>query len=106
MCGQGCLWRGRLWGDTGGTSGPPRPVGGARRAVDVSVGDRLWTLVDGRAEQTEVTRISSHRVPSLTCTPNRSRRTSHARAKGNTCWVRYTTVTAKVGPYWMGAAVS
>jgi GTP cyclohydrolase I len=40
-------------------------VGGQKRAREVRVGDKLWTLVDGRAEQTEVTRISSRKVRDL-----------------------------------------
>lgn len=34
-------------------------VGGPKTAAEVRVGDKLWTLVEGRAEQTEVTRISA-----------------------------------------------
>ncbi len=34
-------------------------VDGRKQARDVAVGDRLWTLVDGRAEQTAVAAISS-----------------------------------------------
>jgi len=38
---------------------------GARRAREVRVGDRLWTLADGRVEQTEVTIVSSKKVRDL-----------------------------------------
>jgi GTP cyclohydrolase I len=34
-------------------------VGGRKQARDVEVGDRLWTLVDGRAEETAVVAISA-----------------------------------------------
>jgi GTP cyclohydrolase I len=40
-------------------------VGGRMRARDVAVGDRLWTLVDGRAEQTAVSAVSSHETRAL-----------------------------------------
>ena len=40
-------------------------VGGRKRALEVRVGDRLWTLVNGKAEQTEVTAVSSHQVREL-----------------------------------------
>ncbi len=37
-------------------------VGGSKSAANVRLGDRLWTLVDGRVEQTEVTRVSSRKA--------------------------------------------
>ncbi len=40
-------------------------VGGRTRARDVAVGDRLWTLVDGRSEQTAVSAISSRKARAL-----------------------------------------
>jgi len=40
-------------------------VGGQKRAADVSVGDRLWTLADGEAAETTVTAVSSHKVRHL-----------------------------------------
>ncbi len=40
-------------------------VSGDRRASDVRVGDRLWTLVDGRVEPTTVTAISRRPVSRL-----------------------------------------
>lgn len=54
-------------------------VGGARRAADVKVGDRLWTLADGRVAETTVTQIQARPARALisveteagivTCTP-------------------------------------
>ena len=40
-------------------------VGGQKQAREVRVGDRLWTLVDGRAEQTEVTQVTSRQTRDL-----------------------------------------
>jgi GTP cyclohydrolase I len=40
-------------------------VGGRKKALEVQVGDRLWTLVDGKAEQTEVTAIQTHQTREL-----------------------------------------
>jgi GTP cyclohydrolase I len=40
-------------------------VGGPEQARAVSVGDRLWTLVDGRAETTAVTAVSSRKARQL-----------------------------------------
>jgi GTP cyclohydrolase I len=40
-------------------------VGGRKQAMDVEVGDKLWTLVDGKTEQTTVTAISSRKVRQL-----------------------------------------
>lgn len=40
-------------------------VGGRKRAVDVEVGDKLWTLVGGKVEETTVTQISSHQTREL-----------------------------------------
>ena len=40
-------------------------VGGRKQARDVAVGDRLWTLVDGRTEETTVTSISSRKTREL-----------------------------------------
>jgi GTP cyclohydrolase I len=40
-------------------------VGGAKQARDVAVGDRLWTLVDGRAVQTAVVAISARKTREL-----------------------------------------
>jgi GTP cyclohydrolase I len=40
-------------------------VGGAKRAANVCVGDRLWTLHEGRVTQTTVTDVSWHRVEEL-----------------------------------------
>jgi GTP cyclohydrolase I len=40
-------------------------VGGAKQAASVQVGDRLWTLDNGRAAQTTVTEVSWHRVRDL-----------------------------------------
>jgi GTP cyclohydrolase I len=40
-------------------------VGGRKAARDVAVGDRLWTLVDGRAEETTVAGISSRSTRAL-----------------------------------------
>ncbi|GGM44870.1 hypothetical protein GCM10012275_14840 [Longimycelium tulufanense] len=40
-------------------------VGGAKQAREVVVGDRLWTLVEGRVEETEVVRISSRETREL-----------------------------------------
>lgn len=34
-------------------------VGGRKQARDVRIGDRLWTLADGRAEQTEVVEVTA-----------------------------------------------
>jgi len=39
---------------------------GQKRARDVQVGDRLWTLVNGRVCSTEVTRIQARKVRTLT----------------------------------------
>ncbi len=40
-------------------------VGGRKQAADVRVGDKLWTLVGGNVEETEVTEISSHQTREL-----------------------------------------
>ena len=40
-------------------------VGGRKRALEVRVGDHLWTLVNGKAEQTEVTAIQTHQTRDL-----------------------------------------
>lgn len=40
-------------------------VGGAKPARDVRIGDRFWTLVDGKVEQTEVVEVSSHQKRQL-----------------------------------------
>jgi GTP cyclohydrolase I len=40
-------------------------VAGAMQAARVGVGDRLWTLHDGRVKQTTVTEVSWHRVREL-----------------------------------------
>lgn len=40
-------------------------VGGCARAGDVAVGDRLWTLANGRVEQTRVVNVSSRPARSL-----------------------------------------
>jgi GTP cyclohydrolase I len=40
-------------------------VGGRKQAAEVRVGDQLWTLVDGRTEQTRVVNISSHKTREL-----------------------------------------
>jgi GTP cyclohydrolase I len=40
-------------------------VGGRKQAADVQVGDKLWTLVGGNVEETEVTEVSSHQVREL-----------------------------------------
>jgi GTP cyclohydrolase I len=40
-------------------------VGGRKQARDVEVGDKLWTLAEGRVEETTVTRISSHQTRDL-----------------------------------------
>lgn len=44
---------------------PVDAVGGPLDAADVRVGDRLWTLVEGRAETTTVTRINTRPVRQL-----------------------------------------
>lgn len=44
---------------------PVDAVGGRKQARDVEVGDKLWTLAQGRVEETTVTRISSHRTREL-----------------------------------------
>ena len=40
-------------------------VGGRKQARDVVVGDYLWTLVDGRTEQTQVVDVSSRKTRAL-----------------------------------------
>jgi GTP cyclohydrolase I len=40
-------------------------VGGAKQALEVRVGDELWTLVDGRAQATRVTRIQARKTREL-----------------------------------------
>jgi GTP cyclohydrolase I len=40
-------------------------VGGQKQARAVRVGDELWTLVNGRAESTQVTRVQSHQTREL-----------------------------------------
>jgi GTP cyclohydrolase I len=40
-------------------------VGGRKQARDVQVGDKLWTLAQGRVEETTVTQISSHQTCEL-----------------------------------------
>ncbi len=40
-------------------------VGGRKQALEVRVGDQLWTLVGGRAEQTAVTRITARKAREL-----------------------------------------
>lgn len=40
-------------------------VDGAKPARDVRIGDRFWTLVDGKVEQTEVVEVSSHQKREL-----------------------------------------
>ncbi|PRX50520.1 GTP cyclohydrolase I [Prauserella shujinwangii] len=40
-------------------------VDGRKRARDVAVGDRLWTLANGNVEQTTVVGVSSHRTREL-----------------------------------------
>ena len=40
-------------------------VGGAKPARDVRLGDRFWTLVDGKVEQTEVVEVNSHQKREL-----------------------------------------
>jgi len=40
-------------------------VGGRKQAADVRVGDKLWTLVGGNVEETEVTEITSHQTREL-----------------------------------------
>lgn len=40
-------------------------VGGAKPARDVRVGDQLWTLAHGHAEETTVTQVSSHETRDL-----------------------------------------
>lgn len=40
-------------------------VGGAKPARNVAVGDRLWTLVDGRTEPTAVVGVTAHKVRDL-----------------------------------------
>lgn len=40
-------------------------VGGARRAASVKVGDKLWTLHDGKVKQTLVTTVSSRKTKEL-----------------------------------------
>jgi GTP cyclohydrolase I len=48
---------------------PVNAVGDPKQAAEVRVGDRLWTLVDGRAAQTTVVRVGSrvtHRLVEVT----------------------------------------
>src|SRR5215216_1357935 len=40
-------------------------VGGQKRARDVQVGDQLWTLVNGRAQPTRVTRVQGRKTREL-----------------------------------------
>jgi GTP cyclohydrolase I len=40
-------------------------VGGQKRACDVRVGDELWTLVNGRAQPTRVTRVQGRKTRDL-----------------------------------------
>jgi len=40
-------------------------VGGQRRACDVGVGDQLWTLANGRAQPTRVTRVQARKTREL-----------------------------------------
>lgn len=40
-------------------------VGGRKKAADVAVGDKLWTLVNGQAEQTEVTAVQARQTRDL-----------------------------------------
>jgi GTP cyclohydrolase I len=40
-------------------------VGGQKRARDVAVGDELWTLVNGRAQPTRVTRVQARKTRDL-----------------------------------------
>jgi GTP cyclohydrolase I len=40
-------------------------VGGQKQALEVRVGDALWTLVNGRLRPTQVTRIQSHKTREL-----------------------------------------
>ena len=40
-------------------------VGGAKRALEVRVGDEFWTLVNGRAQRTRVTRIQARKTREL-----------------------------------------
>ena len=40
-------------------------VGGQKRARDVQVGDELWTLVNGRAQPTRVTRVQARKTREL-----------------------------------------
>jgi GTP cyclohydrolase I len=40
-------------------------VGGQKRACDVGVGDELWTLVNGRVQPTQVTRVQGRRTREL-----------------------------------------
>jgi GTP cyclohydrolase I len=40
-------------------------VGGTKQAREVAVGDKLWTLVNGKAEETEVTGITARKVRDL-----------------------------------------
>jgi GTP cyclohydrolase I len=40
-------------------------VGGQKRACDVRVGDELWTLVNGRAQPTRVTRVQARKTREL-----------------------------------------
>jgi GTP cyclohydrolase I len=40
-------------------------VGGQKRARDVAVGDELWTLVNGRAQPTRVTRVQARKTREL-----------------------------------------
>ncbi|GAA1019549.1 hypothetical protein GCM10009565_04560 [Amycolatopsis albidoflavus] len=40
-------------------------VAGAKRAMEVETGDRLWTLVGGNVEETTVTQVSSHKTREL-----------------------------------------
>ncbi|GAB3296684.1 GTP cyclohydrolase I FolE [Parasphingorhabdus pacifica] len=40
-------------------------VGGAKAAREVSVGDRFWTLAEGRVEDTEVVEVSTHESTEL-----------------------------------------
>ncbi|GAB3005968.1 hypothetical protein GCM10017788_72440 [Amycolatopsis acidiphila] len=44
---------------------PVNAVGGQKQARDVQVGDKLWTLAQGRVEETTITQISSHQTREL-----------------------------------------